>query len=247
VAELGLVGSVPVFWWCVVVALLLFRRRGTLSDRLAFGLLRGVLLGFAVASMFGMPAQSAAVAVTFWAFLFWLALERADDTAVPHTTWTRPMALAAGAVIALHLAATAVDARGDLRPRHRAERFGWFYRYGIGELEPDPGGNPLQRRWTGQEALVVIPVNGKLLKFVAWIDHPDGDERPVKTRVWADGKLVFDGEIRRSQPLFLDIPATPGRTHMILETEIDRLWAPRDYGMSDRRGLGLSIRDWVWE
>jgi hypothetical protein len=118
----------------------------------------------------------------------------------------------------------------------------------MSELEPDPGGNPVQRRWTIMpKSLAVVAVNGTVLKFVAWIDHPDGDERPVKTRVWADGKLVFDGEIRRSQPLFLDIPATPGRTHMILETEIDRLWAPRDYGMSDRRGLGLSIRDWVWQ
>ena len=68
-----------------------------------------------------------------------------------------------------------------------------------------------------------------------------------KTKVWADGRLVFDGEIKRSAPLFLDIPATPGRSHMVLETEIDRLWAPRDYGQRDRRELGLSIRDWVWE
>jgi hypothetical protein len=34
---------------------------------------------------------------------------------------------------------------------------------------------------------------------------------------------------------------------LILETEIDRLWAPRDYGQRDIRALGLSIRDWVWE
>ena len=247
VAELGLVGSVPVFWWCVVASMLLFRKPGTLGDRLAFGLLRGVLLGFAVASMFGMPAQSAAVVVTFWAFLFWLVLERADDTAVPHTTWTRPMTIAAGVVVALHLGVTAVDARGDLRPRHRAERFGWFYRYGIGELEPDPGGNPLQRRWTGQEALVVIPVKGKVLKFVAWIDHPDGDANPPRVTVRADSNVVYDGPLKRSAPLFIDIPATPGKTHMVLETSIDRVYRPVDHGGTDRRRMGVSLRDFVWE
>ena len=148
----------------------------------------------------------------------------------------------------IHAGATIVDARGDLWPRNRSMRFGWFYKYGMSEPEPDPGGNPVQRRWTIMpKSLAVVPVNGKVLKFVAWIDHPDGDERPVKTKVWADGTLVFNGEIKRSAPLLLDIPATPGRSHLILETEIDRLWAPRDYGQRDPRALGLSIRDWVWE
>ena len=36
-------------------------------------------------------------------------------------------------------------------------------------------GNPVQRRWTGKDAVAVIPAKGKVLKFVAWIDHPDGD------------------------------------------------------------------------
>ena len=132
---------------------------------------------------------------------------------------SRPLAL-----IVIHAGATIVDARGDLWPRNRSMRFGWFYKYGMSEPEPDPGGNPVQRRWTIMpKSLAVVPVNGKVLKFVAWIDHPDGDERPVKTKVWADGKLVFDGEIKRSAPLLLDIPATPGRSHLILETEIDQV------------------------
>jgi hypothetical protein len=45
----------------------------------------------------------------------------------------------------------------------------------------------------------------------------------------------------------LDIPATPGKTHMLLETEIDRTWRPSDSGSRDTRDLGLSIRDWVWQ
>ena len=247
-AEQGILGSIPVLWWCVVFLLLLFSRSDG-GDRLSIGLLRGVLIGFAVASIFGMPGQAAAVVVTFWVFVFWLLMEKGEApiVSVP-SRWSRPATMAAVVLIVIHAGMTVVDARGDLWPRNRSMRFGWFYKYGMSEPEPDPGGNPIQRRWTiAPRSLAVVPVNGKVLKFVAWIDHPDGDERPVKTKVWADGNLVFNGEIKRSAPLFLDIPATPGRTHLILETEIDRLWAPRDFGQRDTRALGLSIRDWVWQ
>lgn len=248
-AEQGILGSIPVVWWCVLLAMLLFTRGGGVQgDRLSIGLLRGALIGFVVASMFGMPGQAAAVAATFWVFVFWLLLERPSTAASAASRWSRPATIAAVVLIVAHAGMTVVDARGDLWPRHRSMRFGWFYKYGMSEPEPDPGGNPVERRWTIMpKSLAVVPVSGKVLKFVAWIDHPDGDERPVKTKVWADGTLVFNGEITRSAPLLLDIPATPGRSHMVLETEIDRLWAPRDYGQRDPRALGLSIRDWVWQ
>jgi hypothetical protein len=248
-AEQGILGTIPVVWWCVLFAMLVLTRSGQ-GDRLSIGLLRGALIGFAVASIFGMPGQAAAVAVTFWAFVFWLLLERgeAPTAAGVASRWSRPATLAAVVLLVIHAGMTVVDARGDLWPRNRSMRWGWVYQYGMGRLEPDPGDNPVQRRWTiAPRSLAVVPVNGKVLKFVAWIDHPDGDERPVNTKVWADGALVFDGEIKRSAPLFLDIPATAGRSHLVLETEIDRLWAPRDFGHADRRALGLSIRDWVWE
>ena len=144
-------------------------------------------------------------------------------------------------------ASTVVDAFGVLRPRERAQRIGWFYRYGLQELEADPGGNPVGRRWTMKDSLAVIPVKGKVLKFVAWVDHPDSDVKPVHVKVWADSTLVYDGDMRRS-PLFLDIPAAPGKSYMVLETSIDRMFRPSDSGNSrDRRELGLSIRDFVWE
>ena len=132
--------------------------------------------------------------------------------------------IAAAALIVVHAGATTVDAFGDLRPRNRAHRFGWFYKYGFvhpDDVEPDPGGNPIGRRWTMKQSLAVIAVKGKVLKFVAWIDHPDADQKPVHARVWADSALVYEGDLRRS-PLFLDIPATPGKSHMVLETSIDR-------------------------
>jgi hypothetical protein len=254
-AELGLLGFIPMIWWCVVFGRSLFSRRAGV-DRLSTGMLRGVLVGFFIASLFGVPSQSVAITLTFWIFAFWIASEQPDVEAPGiGTTPTKRSALRASAItvvlIATQAAITAYDAFGDLRPRHRAERFDWYYRHGWvmpDDVERDPGGNPIGRRWTKKDSLAVIKVKGKTLKFVAWNDHPDSDVRPVHTRVWADSKLVFEGDLRRA-PLMLDIPATPGKTHMLIETSIDRTWRPSDSGTGSRDGreLGLSIRDWVWE
>ncbi|HTH26758.1 MAG TPA: hypothetical protein VL919_16675 [Vicinamibacterales bacterium] len=257
-AEFGLIGSIPMLWWCVVLAMLMFSRPA--GDRLSFGMLRATLIGFGVASTFGMPSQSSAITITFWVFVFWLWLEAtspSDSAAAPIRpgAWSRNALIAASALVIIHVGMTTVDAFGDLRPHNRAQRWDWYYRYGFytndsdgTDLEKDPGGNPIGRRWTMKDSLAVIKVKGKSLKFVAWVDHPDADVKPVHTRVWADSKLVYEGDLKRA-PLMIDIPAMPGKTHMVIETSIDRTWRPSDAGTGSRDGreLGLSIRDWVWE
>ena len=248
VAELGVVGLVPVLWWCVLLLALLFApvRAG---DRLSIGILRSAVAGFAVASIFGVPGQSMPVVITVWTIVYWVLAERgghAPSPLVPHAI-ARSGAVIAAALIVLHAGTTWADARSSLLPRERAMRFNWPYAYGFMDLEPDPGGNPVGRRWTWEEAVAVIPVKGKVLKFVAWIDHPDGDDNPPNVRVRADGKVAYEGPLKRSSPLFIDIPAMPGASHMTLETSIDRLYRPADHGGRDRRELGLSIRDFVWE
>jgi hypothetical protein len=244
-AELGLSGAVAWVTWCVVFGALLFSRvRG--GDAFTIRVLRGVLLGFAAASLFGMAGQSMPVILTFWVFVFWFATSKDEsiDRADSHT-WSRRAKIATVLLVIVSVGATALAAN-ELRPANRAKRFGWPFSYGLRSVEPGPDGVTL-RRWTLREAVVVIPVEGKVLKFVAWIDHPDADQRPVPVRVWADSKLVYSGELKRSAAIFLDIPATPGEQRMLLETTIDRLWRPTDFGRSDQRELGLSIRDWTWE
>ena len=192
--------------------------------------------------------------MTFWVLVFWFVLERGgyEPRPLQMKTWV-PMA--AAALIAVHAGMTVANAFGDLLPAVRDERFNWYYRYGYHtnlndgtDLEPDPGGNSVGRRWTMKESLAVIPVKGKVLKFVAWLDHPDADVKPVHVQVWADSNLVYDGN-RNREPLFIDIPATPGKTHMRIETSVDRTFKPSDANPAsrDRRDLGLSIRDWTWQ
>ncbi|MBY0495936.1 MAG: hypothetical protein K2Y23_17140 [Cyanobacteria bacterium] len=252
-AELGLLGFIPMLWWCVVFGRQLFSLESS-ADRMSAGMLRGILIGFFVASLFGMPSQSVAITITFWAFVFWFVAENDDVTRhiVLPPGWLKSAAVV---LIALHAGMTVIHAFGDLRPHNRAERFGWYYRYGYHtndndgtDLEKDPGGNRIGRRWTMKDSLAVIPVRGKVLKFVAWLDHPDADVKPVHVRVWADGKMVYEGD-RNRDPLLLDIPATPGKTHMRIETSVDRTFNPSIANPTsrDRRDLGLSIRDWTWQ
>lgn len=252
-AELGLLGSLPWIAWCVVFISSLFSRDKTQGsgdrDRFSLGVLRGAFLGFGIIALIGMPGQSLTVILTFWTLVYWFASLKGIAASPSESTtspWSKGIWTATLALIAVHAAITYADARGDLLPRNRSMRFGWDYRYGIRDPEPVPGGGP-GRRWADLRSMSVVPVRGKVLKLVAWIDHPDGDERPVHVRIWVDKKIVYDDDLKRSAAIRRDIPAPPGRTHIVVETEISRTWRPRDFGRDDPRELGLSIRDWTWE
>jgi hypothetical protein len=212
--------------------------------------LRATLIGFGLLSLMGVPGQSLPVVLTLWTFVFWFLLLQgtaADQTDSRHPPRSNLFWIAALGLVAAHATITFADARGDLRPRNRAIRFGWEYAQGIGDLERNTDGTP-GRRWTERRAITQVPVKGRVLKFVAWVDHPDADENPVHVKVWADSRLVFEGDLKRPPSVInMDIPATPGKTHLLLETEVSRVWWPRAYGRRDPRQLGLSIRDWLWE
>jgi hypothetical protein len=245
-AELGGLGSLPWIAWCLVFAATLFSRAKDDGDRVGIGVLRGTLVAFGLTSLLGVPGQSLPIALTFWTLVFWFATlhgtPAAQGEAWPKVAWSITLAF-----VVMHAAITFADARGDLRPRNRSMRFGWDYRYGLGNIERDAAGQPERRTSFDHRSLSVSPVKGRVMKFAAWIDHPDGDERPVHVRVWADAKLIYDGELKRSAAILQDIPASPGQTHIVIESEISRLWRPRDFGRDDPRVLGLAIRDWVWE
>lgn len=243
-AELGVLGSLPWIAWCVVFASTLFVRPAPATDRFAVGMLRGTLVAFGVISMLGMPGQSMPVAFTFWTLAFWFMAEH--GTRDEQTPWSRAAWGATFVLVIAHAGLTYAEARGDLLPRNRSMRFGWQYQYGLSDLEPSGDGTP-GRRWTELNSLAVLPVKGQVLKFVGWIDHPDADERPVHVRIWADSRLVWDDDLKRSAAIFLDIAPTPGKNHLTIETEISRMWRPTDFGRRDRRLLGLSVRDWTWE
>jgi len=245
-AEFGVLGSVPWIVWCLVLLGLLFSGSASDRDPVAARLLRAPILAFGLVSLLGVPGQTLPVILTFWVLVFWLVSLKSPDVTAERGSWRAVTWGATAALVIAHATLTLAAARGDLLPRNRAMRFGWDYRYGISNLEPNADGGP-GRRWTDLKSLSVIPVKGNVLKLVAWVDHPDADERPVHVRIWIDSVLVHEGDLKRSASIAIDVPAAPGKTHMVVETEISRTWRPTDFGRDDRRVLGLSVRDWVWE
>lgn len=245
-AELGWLGSLPWIAWTLLFLRALFTRsRG--SDVPAARLLRGSLLALGLVSLVGMPGQSAAVVITFWTFAFWY-LRASAGLSLPPRRWSPRRERAAWAAVLLlvvvHAGGTYAVAVGDLRPAERAVRFGWYYRYGIYDLEQPPDGTPF--RWTMRRAAAVIPVEGRVLRFEAWVDHPDADAQPVTVRVWADDRLVATESRRRGERVQADIPAVSGRPRMIIRTEVDRAWRPVEHAGTDPRELGIAIADWNW-
>jgi hypothetical protein len=245
-AELGVLGSAGALVWTLVFARRLFSKATRTSPDAAARIGAGVLVAFGLLSLFGVPGQSASIVLTFWVFAYWVATALGNAEEAPAAgRWPIAATIAVLLMVGIHAALTFASARTDLLPAHRAGRFGWDYSFGISSLERSPDG--LDRRWTAERSLSTLRVEGRVLKFVAWAEHPDANERPVHLRVIAGGKQVFEGDLQRQSAIRLDIPATPGAKTMVLETFIDRTFRPSDYGSRDRRDLGLAILDWRWE
>lgn len=247
IAELGFLGSLTCFAWCLLFARALVARARDVRDAPPAWVLRGSLIALGVVSLVGVAGQATPIVITFWTFAFWYlsvvewprAFESPRPQAMPGPAWIVVLA-----IVAVHAATTYASARADLLPQHRAQRFGWYYRYGLHDLErPRDGGRG--RIWTMKESLAVIPVEGRVLKFVCWIDHPDSD--PVDVKVWADSKLVLSVQLRKSENAAIDIPAPPGERRMIIQTSVSRTFRPSDHGSNDTRELGLAMADWLWE
>jgi hypothetical protein len=138
VAELGFAGAAGLLAWTVVFVAFLARTAGTGEHAVPAAALKGALVGFGLASLVGMPAQSLPISLTFWFLAFWYARLVAPapppapgPRGAPAWAW---MALVA--LVATYATATLVRARGEDRPPMRAATGGWRYTYGM----YDPGG-----------------------------------------------------------------------------------------------------------
>lgn len=245
-AELGVLGSVPwIVWLALFGALVVRSRRVALASPLASGLL-SALIGFALASLVGVPGQNHAVAITLWVLGFWYvrvaapnATQMAGRAASIDARW--PWAVVA-VVVLLHGAATLRAAEGDLRVPNRAAVGGWRYSYGFYGPEKDADGREF--RWAGKRALVVLDAPTRWMKLTVAAPHLDITRRPADVKVWCDGITIFDTRItdRARLTRYLLIPERKQR--VVVELTTSRVSRPRDIGIADDRELGL----WVaWE
>jgi O-antigen ligase len=246
IAELGLVGSVGWILWVGLFVATLARTRGEGELRLPSLVIKGAIVGFGAISMLGVPAQSAAVTMTFWVFAFWylrlVSPERHENGPVLPKRSEGAAWAAAVLLVAAHVGGTWAVAGRALSVPERAVRFGWNYTYGFYELERPAGATPF--RWTTRRAVSVIRVEGKWLKLSVWGSHPDLAERPVAVRIWRDREPVLQLSLRDAAPVTRYVPVPEGQTRVILRVDVDRTWRPSDQGAADARELGIAVADW---
>lgn len=237
-AEFGVIGSLGwVAWVLLFLGALALRPRG--DDRLTARVLAFPLAGVGLASLVGMPTQNPAVLMSFWTLVFWHA--RSADrppAAVPEPRWTRVAWPAAAFLLVLYAVFTLGAARGPLSVPARAGSFGWPYSRGFHAL--DAAASPAGVRWSARKGTIVVPVHGPFLRLTYWVHHPDAAERPVRVRLWIDGREVVDERIGGHETRDVYVRMRP--PYAVLRAEVDRTWNP-DH-VPDGRQLGVGLADW---
>ena len=241
-AELGLVGSLGWIVWAVVFAIAVFRPSRAQTDHRAT-IVAGALAGIVLISQFGMPTQNAAVAITFWTFVFWYysyrwpaAMECSSGRgSTPSWQWMLMTAL-----IVIFAAGTLYMSLTNLRVPMRARNGGWHYTYGYSPIEQSPSGDAY--RWTGQHSVAVVPAAGRLVKVKVWTVRRDIATHPVLARVWHDRSLVIDTLLHDNRPVFADVAIDRDPRWLMLRTFFDRTVPVSPPAAPD---LGLAIQ-WTY-
>ena len=248
-AEFGLLGSIGWMVWILLFARLLFRR-GDDASRVTRSVLTGALVGLGIASLGGMPTQNDFVLLTFWTFVFWLALvggfvPTVASKPIAVRAWIAPLALAAAFVgVTTHASVT------GLRLPQRAMKADWDFEYGIAPAEHLADGTAF--RWAGAHAVWVANYEHPLVRLTYWVHHPDVAAHPVHVQIRDQSRTLVDEWLHDTAPhtvyVRIDGWAEPrgegwhlGADRLMLETWVDRTWRPSDRGATDTRELGLGV------
>jgi hypothetical protein len=239
VAELGLVGAAGLLLWTAVFIVFLVRTSGDPHRPVPAAAIKGAILGFVIASLFGVPAQSLPVTITFWTFVLWYTRLAAPELTAGHASDDLPAVQWAivVAVVGLYGATLLAEARGSERPAMRAALGQWRYTYGIYDPAA-PGSAAETYRLTERHGVSVIPNESPYMIFTIRVEHPDIERQPVHATVAVNGRTIFDGAMRSSAAV-LRVVNTGTASRVILETRVDRTWKPVD--APSHRDIGLAI------
>jgi hypothetical protein len=213
VAELGFVGSVwSIGFSCVVLATALRSPARTTSAVTATAV-RAIVIAIGVVSLVGVPTQHPAIWVTFATLVYWLGAVTSPRAAGLESRAQAPLALAAAivAVSSIVVVAQVSTARGDLRVPHRARQIGFPYAYGFSA--PDADGAP----WMTSHAVAVVPVQHAY--FAITMETPDLGSA-ARMRLWRDGRLIVDEEVRRESRVSRLLRIPDGQKHVMIEGEL---------------------------
>ena len=236
-AELGLLGGLPVLLWSLLVAWMVLRGVGAEASR-STGVWRGGLIGLGVVSLIGMPTQSPLVLLWFFTLV---ALLVADAPLPERTAGTskRPAWVAVAALAGAYAAGHGMLAVTDLSVEARALRAGRDHAVGLFAPEPSPDGGEF--RWTAEHAELLLAPRTRWLVLRTWVAHPDVGEQPVGLRLATPCQVLFDEELRDSTPVHLAL-AWPGDPAVLrLAIDVSRTWVPSGTEGSDPRTLGAGL------
>jgi hypothetical protein len=208
---------------------------------LTTGVLRGVLVGFGLVSLVGMPGQDVSVVFTFWALAFWFLtlLEPGGKEAlgrrVKPAWW-----IAVWLTVLGYSAATAYVGWTALRPPLLARAADFDYSYGF---YPPQGTETF--RWAAKQAVTVLPTppDRRWLQVEIRVDRLSVARQPVDVRVWTDRHSIVRAQLSSVDPVTGYFKVPTGRSRVMLETWVNRTLRPRDFGEDDDRELGLIV-DW---
>jgi O-antigen ligase/polysaccharide polymerase Wzy-like membrane protein len=230
VVEFGLLGSLVWIIWFVAFGLFVVRTR--LGEGPSLWVTRGILLGFALISMLGMPGQDVMVVITFWTIAFWHVSLAGRPAAAALSRWTWTAVMVAVVVVA---AGTTEVALTRLRVPVRALAEKWPYAYGFSS--PESGDDKAGYRRTRSHAVAVLEAPYQWMAVSVRLDHK-GDE-PVDVRVWTNGAALLKGRLDGTVPLtaFVQLPNAPAR--VLLEAASRKAGSRRPFAVRGSESLIL--------
>ena len=242
VAELGMVASLPILIWSLLIAWLVLTRRSRPDARIETQTLRGLLVGIGGASLLGMPTQNPIVLL----ILFYVVARFEMLTSMPaveadlqvgpsrrHQAWIAGVLIAVG-----YAGGHLVLARGPLNPLERAARTNRDYMTGTYTSERLPQG---QFRWTRKHATFTLGATSRFLVIRYHIEHPDADTQPVRLRITTPCETLVD-ELRSNSGVSARAFELPeGQDRVVFDTDVSRTWQPSQFGQADTRELGVAV------
>ena len=251
-AELGLLGAVPVLAWSIVIVWLVARRARRAQAHYV-ATVRGLVIGLGIVSLVGMPTQDPAILMAFFLIVAMLAIARSDgdssdsassDGSIGPSWLLRGRSLS-GAWMVVGVLAVAYAgghialASGSLDVAERAIRTNRDYLVGLYQQETHPDRGAF--RWTRGEAKLGLVKRAAYLTVRAWIQHPDAAERPVALRISTPCQVLFDGTLVDSTPVDIVLALSPTDDRIDLDVHVSRTWSPTSVGSPDTRYLGAAL------
>jgi hypothetical protein len=240
-AELGLLGAAPLFLWSLYVLHLLVMGRATPDTRMAGWAMRGLLVGLAVASLFGVPTLNPLVLMWFAFAVAWLWATAGQQTAVAPMRADRMRQgwIAVTVLAVAYAAGHLVLALGPLSVAERARRVGREYIVGAYAPEKNETG---QFRWSNGKTRLVVPWTGQPFFMRMWAAHPDIGANAVDVVVRTPCDIVYSGQLKNTLPVDLRFQWPENKEPLDLRVEASRTWKPSAFGAQDSRRLGVAFQ-----